>query len=355
MNEKIMNEKNVEKLIEAGIILPLAGEKSVFWDSGGVMLLENLKKQLRRLYHSLNMRELVFPSVFDRKYFPDSIINEEYVIGTEEGGEMLTPFSETVYLYLLDSLRKKGINFDSYRRVFCWTKGFIKEKTPDLSYNSSEILRYECFFAEEEKNAAAAWNKYNEAFKEFIHNVLMIQPIEGDCQGIRSFPKAERTYSLGLKTDDDLYRTIFVSHILKKEFISDVGLLEGEQVSLLSSCFSQKAVFSVLLHHRDKHGIRIPSSIAPVRGIIISDSYNADDDSVKTFGTDMKEEIEEIIIRECAVWGIVHCESCCRVVERNGFAESEFDSITEALEHAHRYEKEFDMQLLRDSEEKNRL
>lgn len=350
-----MNEKNVEKLIEAGIILPLSKEKSVFWDSSGVLLLENLKKQLRRLYHSLNMRELIFPSVFDKKYFPDSIINEECVISTGEGGELLTPFSETIYLYLLDSLRKKGINYDSYRRVFCWTKGFINEKTPDLSYNSTEILRYECFFAEEEKNAVTTWNVFNEAFKEFIHNVLMIQPIEGECLGIRSFPKADRTYSLGLKTDDDLYRTIFVSHILKKEFISDVGLLEGERVSLLSSCFSQKAVFSVLLHHQDKYGIRIPSSIAPVRGIIISDNYTAEEDFIKIFKMDRKEEIKKIMIQECAIWGIVHCKSYCRVIERNGFEENEFESITEALEFAHRYEREFDMQLLRDSEEKNRF
>lgn len=350
-----MNEKNVKKLIRAKIILPLTDEKSVFWDSNGVVLLENIKKYIRKLFVGMNMRELIFPSIFDKKYFPYSIINEENIINIDEGRELLAPFSETLYLYLLNDFKKRGINYDDYKKVFCWTKGFINEKFHDLSYNSMEILRYECFSVEEEKNAVESWNIYNETLKNFMYNIFKVQPIEGERQGIRRFPKAERTYSFELKVDDDLYRTVFVSHILKKEFISDVGLLKGEQYNLLSSCFSQKAILSILLHHQDKNGIRIPSTIAPVRGVIVSDDYILNEDFVKIFNMEREKEIHKIMAEECAIWGIIHRKSYCKVVKRNGFEENNFESMSEALGFAYQYEKEFDMQLLLDSKEKNSI
>lgn len=348
-----MEENKVDKLIKAKIILPLGDSKSVYWNTNGVILLENVKKQIRKALNGMHMKELMLPSVFEKKYYPPSLVKEENIVSLDGKKELLVPFSESIYLYLLDNLKKQGKDIEEYKKVFCWTREYINERFHDLSYNSYEIYRYEMFSLVKEAEAVDEWSKFNKTFTKFVEDVFKLKLISGERQGIRRFPKAKRTYSFEMKLEEDLYRTIFVSHILTEDFIHDVGVLNGDSYQLLSSCLSQKAILTIILHHQDELGIRIPSMIAPIIGIIVSDHDRTEESNIKVYALKYQEKVQELMIEECAIWGIVEQQDQVKVIQRIGLEEKCFLNMEDALVYAHQYEKEFDKQLLMDSEEKN--
>lgn len=283
------------------------------WGKTGTALLKRLRSSIAEYFDTLGYEEIRLPSVCEKnlleKYVGPKKMHLVDVRFDGENNLALAPFSDLLYL---DHVMRyfRGQNGEAYpRKVFLWSICYIREQIPDF-YNFFEYDKCQAFSLHEMKESAqSVWNELNNNYREFCKRDLNLAPVYGYRPRIYVFPGSKRSFTVELCLDGNAFLTILVSHIMKKQFMTENGFSELRQMTLCSSCFSQKLLVGTLVHHMDEFGLRFPPKLAPTLGIIISPKHmDRADKMSRVVSVRKTKDIKEILINSGAIWALQQVE-----------------------------------------------
>lgn len=331
------------------------------WGSSGLKLLENFKSHINEKLINCKYAQVKFPIISKKTNIDSHVGNKKNLvlnILSDHNFEMvLNPFYEFSYL---EFLNKNNFALSNYEQVFQWNTCYLNEKQPNLCINCFEITRCEMFSVSNSvEQSKVIWRTLNDVLINLCIDKFCLEPIFGYRPKEVTFPSTESTFCAEIVLNDGYFQTLFVSHIMKNDFIENSRFNKIDKCILNSACVSQKMIASILLHHSDNLGFRYPSSIAPIRGIIANDEDNLKSknyERIEFVNTINKENLKSFMISRGAIWLIFYDDKSClwKNLYRNNLNKiSIFSNFEEAYNDAVTYEKIFDNVLRQESKSKN--